>query len=580
MKRTLITAAVLLALAALCPWSALADAMPDSFVPAKFVAAVNEALPEFAGKIMNTSTASEVSEAVSYCTLAYTEADGGMVYYNNSDWSIEASAYYESGTADVNTPAYTVNLIFPEALGDGGVYLMRAAMVYAILSSDQQADYQSLLDWMDEATATGEVFHLNGYCVLLVHEEGRWQYALLPPEAVENGAAAPTSSPSPGDLINPKPGTFNNPRPSADPAPTAAAPARSGGARVGDTLVDRDGYKVQLLRIEPKAFYDGTVCIWFCCRFINNGSRPLCMLVRDASVNGIPCHGVGSTDIYVGMDTGPDSEKFFFIEPDEGGSRSSFEAVCNPRIVKFNFYVMETETWQELYDVSVSIDMSDVPAFTPRPTAAPTPTPAPTKNPASLYTTLTRGDSGEDVRRLQSRLIELGYLFDTADGRFGAKTAAAVWDFCVANGLTGSEIATPEMQARLYSGSARAFEEPYVSLIIKNGAYGQWQKASGDRIQVRVEVTNSSRTRTVKAFEIYMYAEDVWGERIYGANQVYIHTTTRNVSPGQTVYCDYMTMPNRSRVSKVYAGVSKIVYTDGTVREASGVDYSSWNVSW
>ena len=39
---------------------------------------------------------------------------------------------------------------------------------------------------------------------------------------------------------------------------------------------------------------------------------------------------------------------------------------------------------------------------------------------------LSRGSKGEDVRQLQSKLIDLGFLDDKADGIFGKKTQAAV----------------------------------------------------------------------------------------------------------------------------------------------------------
>ena len=48
---------------------------------------------------------------------------------------------------------------------------------------------------------------------------------------------------------------------------------------------------------------------------------------------------------------------------------------------------------------------------------------------------LMRGMEGGDVLQLQRRLIELGYLWDEADGRYGRQTAAAVEDFQRANGL-------------------------------------------------------------------------------------------------------------------------------------------------
>ena len=78
---------------------------------------------------------------------------------------------------------------------------------------------------------------------------------------------------------------------------------------------------------------------------------------------------------------------------------------------------------------------------------------------ASAYPTLRLGDTdGEDgvayVVFLQNRLIELGYLADSADGTFGANTETAVREFQKSNSLQPTGIADPETQARLYSDAS------------------------------------------------------------------------------------------------------------------------------
>ena len=45
---------------------------------------------------------------------------------------------------------------------------------------------------------------------------------------------------------------------------------------------------------------------------------------------------------------------------------------------------------------------------------------------AITYESLTNGSRGDAVQSLQERLVELGYLDDTADGIFGANTANAI----------------------------------------------------------------------------------------------------------------------------------------------------------
>ena len=81
-------------------------------------------------------------------------------------------------------------------------------------------------------------------------------------------------------------------------------------------------------------------------------------------------------------------------------------------------------------------------------TATPTPY-------TQLYTTLQKGDKGEEVVRLQERLMELGYLSGTVDGYYGEGTQLAVKYFEAAYGRTQTGIATGELQANLYSSSAQ-----------------------------------------------------------------------------------------------------------------------------
>ncbi len=83
-----------------------------------------------------------------------------------------------------------------------------------------------------------------------------------------------------------------------------------------------------------------------------------------------------------------------------------------------------------------------------------TPTPEPTPTPS--LSTLRQGDTGNEVKSLQQRLIQLGYLDGTADGTFGSGTAAALTAFQKANGLNKDGVAGPTTLAKLYSSAAAA----------------------------------------------------------------------------------------------------------------------------
>ncbi len=98
-----------------------------------------------------------------------------------------------------------------------------------------------------------------------------------------------------------------------------------------------------------------------------------------------------------------------------------------------------------------------VPFQTEEPTPSPTPTPqpVPTIEPNYRYDTLRYQDSNNNVRKMQRRLIELGYLpVGADDGSFGYQTYNAVKDFQRANGLGADGVAGPSTLTNLYDNPA------------------------------------------------------------------------------------------------------------------------------
>lgn len=81
---------------------------------------------------------------------------------------------------------------------------------------------------------------------------------------------------------------------------------------------------------------------------------------------------------------------------------------------------------------------------------------APSATPAD--DTLEQGDSGDAVKALQKRLIELGYMNGTADGDFGSATKAAVKLFQKQAGLTVDGVAGPGTQSALFSSNAPKYD--------------------------------------------------------------------------------------------------------------------------
>ena len=101
-----------------------------------------------------------------------------------------------------------------------------------------------------------------------------------------------------------------------------------------------------------------------------------------------------------------------------------------------------TATLNKLYSANAKKAPANV-TNTPKPTATP-------------FTSFKHGDTGAEIKRMQTRLKELGYLNGKADGDFGDATEAAVRYFQQSNNLTVDGKAGQKTLDKLYSSSAKA----------------------------------------------------------------------------------------------------------------------------
>ena len=91
--------------------------------------------------------------------------------------------------------------------------------------------------------------------------------------------------------------------------------------------------------------------------------------------------------------------------------------------------------------------LTELGTATPAPATTP---PAPTMTPNKAYKVLRFGDKGANVKKLQTRLKELGYLSGNVDGSYGSQTKKAVVAFQKANGLHADGDAGPITLTMLY----------------------------------------------------------------------------------------------------------------------------------
>lgn len=141
--------------------------------------------------------------------------------------------------------------------------------------------------------------------------------------------------------------------------------------------------------------------------------------------------------------------------------------VCLSRSEEGQFTVLSSESYTPLTPEAITAMLTPVPTavITVAPTANPTATPKLTKAPVAEEDDgrISFGDTGYDVRKMQRRLLELGYPVGKVDGDFGENTLLAVNLFQCAVGYRNRRYASEAMLNKLYAKKAPAYD-PFAPL--------------------------------------------------------------------------------------------------------------------
>lgn len=176
---------------------------------------------------------------------------------------------------------------------------------------------------------------------------------------------------------------------------------------------------------------------------------------------------------------------------------------------------------------------------------------------SASYSELKKGDKGEDVKRLQQRLIELNYLSGSADGDFGNKTKAAVELFQNAASLPTTGIADNETQAALFADDApkaKTYKKLDYNALSRDPDtyYGDYYTFTGKVLQV-IEEEQSDGT-TLAEYRIatkgnsdnivYVgYSRNKGEQRILENDKVTVYAQSQGLITYQTVRGDALSIP-------------------------------------
>lgn len=191
--------------------------------------------------------------------------------------------------------------------------------------------------------------------------------------------------------------------------------------------------------------------------------------------------------------------------------------------------------------------------------------------------TLKKGDKGEDVRSLQARLIELGYLTSKADGLFGAATQKAVKAFQEKSNLSADGKAGKVTQGLLYSSSAigadgkvsgssttageETIRQPSKMTTLKRGMTSDDVKLLQERLKTlgyfTVNATGYYGSQTMASVELFQRSNGLATDGIAGASTLKVIFSTDAKAAG-TVTPD---STNTTRYSILKPGMKSTAVT-------------------
>ena len=177
---SVLPAALLAAALAFCCVSASAE-RADIFTADVFLPIVNMVSSDLVGYLEQQGLTAEQADAYrSYLTLSVSEAVGGALYCDNTDWSYEMVFYAHQRDADPSRPADTVTLAVPEDAPDTIRDLMATSFAIALTLCEESLDITEIAAWLDETDFDADAMPLfDGYLLVTMKLDGHYQYGVL-----------------------------------------------------------------------------------------------------------------------------------------------------------------------------------------------------------------------------------------------------------------------------------------------------------------------------------------------------------------------------------------------------------------
>ena len=510
-------------------------AIESVLVPGQFAKLYNEALVSVFPQVMKIQARGDMFKSIMDTVSLTTQDTVSPILYLDSDMSlVEAQFLFGSGNPALDRQSSQMSLAVSTRMNSRMRDLACSAFLEALCTAEPSLSKTRLRRWMDSVSGPSDTLSVKGYQMSYLNYEGYEHFSLIP----EKGSGSDRSSSSGRDSLPPQ----SSSKDSVKSAGKDNLPPQ-GTVLLSDNQMTIVCQKTELLET------DNTVYLEFMCEIDNRTSKKQNIFVDEVTINGVRGYGIGI--MYV--EPGKRTDKLILMPEEkwQGKNTPSAREIRSARDVKITLRIQQDDDYKVMYKVPVQMKMKNGSLLSASGQKAVRPTPTPKKTSKPRATPTPR----KTVR-------------PTATPRKTARPTATPR-------RTARPTATPRRSARATATPAR--RDTSCPLDIPDGARGEWKYLSGNRLNMRVKLTNTSR-KVVKAYEVYMYATDVWGKKIYG-NTVYYATTRRKIQPGKSAFTNYMTLPDRSNIGQVWVGVNKVLYEDGSVWQASKVDYRYWDIN-
>ena len=155
------------------------DRLYSQMIPDVFVDNLNHYIGVIAADLFEDMSAEEIAGILQYISVAYTEVEGGAVYYDNVDWNVEVTCFSYDGTPAKDSPTDEVSVNYPIDLDARLITLLQYAMALSCKEVDPSVNANEISNWMRGERKTGDEFQLLGCYLAVMIDNVRCQFSLI-----------------------------------------------------------------------------------------------------------------------------------------------------------------------------------------------------------------------------------------------------------------------------------------------------------------------------------------------------------------------------------------------------------------